>query len=52
MNITLINCGLYQVHMEAERKAMQLQADASTLLILPSHEKITYRVGNKVNYDC
>ncbi|PIN17441.1 hypothetical protein CDL12_09900 [Handroanthus impetiginosus] len=37
-----------RVHMEAERKAMQLQGDASPMSNLPSHEKITYRVGNKM----
>lgn len=41
---------LFQVHMEAERKAIQLQGDAAAMAILPFHEKITYRVGNKVYY--
>ncbi|KAH6780977.1 centromere protein O [Perilla frutescens var. hirtella] len=37
-----------RVHMEAERKAMILQGDAATMSNLPFHEKITYRVGNKM----
>lgn len=37
-----------RVHMEAERKAMLLQGDAATMSTLPFHEKITYRVGNKM----
>ncbi|KAH6788656.1 centromere protein O [Perilla frutescens var. frutescens] len=37
-----------RVHMEAERKAMIMQADAATMSNLPFHEKITYRVGNKM----
>ncbi|XP_022850425.1 uncharacterized protein LOC111372357 isoform X2 [Olea europaea var. sylvestris] len=37
-----------QVHMEAERKAAQLSGDTTALLpVLPFHEKITYRAGNK-----
>lgn len=42
---------LFQVHMEAERKSMLLQGDAAAVAILPFHEKITYKVGNKVNHD-
>lgn len=38
-----------QVHMEAERKAMLQQGDAAAVPNLPFHEKITYKVGNKVN---
>lgn len=35
--------------MEAERKAAQLSGDTTALLpVLPFHEKITYRAGNKV----
>lgn len=37
--------------MEAERKSMLLQGDAAAVAILPFHEKITYKVGNKVNHD-
>ncbi|KAL3821609.1 hypothetical protein ACJIZ3_007514 [Penstemon smallii] len=37
-----------RVHMEAERKAMQLPADAAAMANLPFHDKITYRVGNKM----
>ena len=39
---------LHQVHMEAERKAMQLPGDTSMLHGLPFHDKITYKVANKV----
>lgn len=35
-----------RVHMEAERKAMQMPGD-TTQLPNPFHEKITYKVGNK-----
>ncbi|KAK4338165.1 hypothetical protein RND71_042652 [Anisodus tanguticus] len=35
-----------RVHMEAERKAMQIPGD-TTQLPIPFHEKITYKVGNK-----
>lgn len=37
-----------RVHMEAERKSMLLQGDAASVAILPFHEKITYKVGNKM----
>ncbi|XP_042007164.1 uncharacterized protein LOC121755826 [Salvia splendens] len=37
-----------RVHMEAERKAMLQQGDAASVPNLPFHEKITYRVGNKM----
>lgn len=37
-----------RVHMEAERKAMQLQGDSSAVPNLPFYDKITYRVGNKM----
>ncbi|KAK6783005.1 hypothetical protein RDI58_020801 [Solanum bulbocastanum] len=36
-----------RVHMEAERKAMQMPGD-TTQLPIPFHDKITYKVGNKV----
>lgn len=36
-----------RVHMEAERKAMQMPGDI-TQLPSPFHDKITYKVGNKV----
>lgn len=34
--------------MEAERKAMQIPGD-TTQLPIPFHDKITYKVGNKVS---
>ncbi|KAL1560919.1 hypothetical protein AAHA92_11075 [Salvia divinorum] len=37
-----------RVHMEAERKAVLLQGDATSVPDFPFHEKITYRVGNKM----
>ncbi|KAK4429210.1 hypothetical protein Salat_1221300 [Sesamum alatum] len=37
-----------RVHVEAERKAMQLPGEATAMTTLPFHEKITYRVGNKM----
>ncbi|EPS68020.1 hypothetical protein M569_06751, partial [Genlisea aurea] len=38
-----------RVHLEAERKEMQLQGDSAAISSLPPlHEKITYRVGNKL----
>ncbi|KAK6116328.1 hypothetical protein DH2020_049955 [Rehmannia glutinosa] len=37
-----------RVHMEAERKAIQLQGDTAAMPNLPFLEKITYRVGNKM----
>ncbi|KAL3536694.1 hypothetical protein ACH5RR_000060 [Cinchona calisaya] len=37
-----------RVHMEAERKAMQTPGDMSMLHSLPCHDKITYKVANKV----
>ncbi|XP_027162625.1 uncharacterized protein LOC113763107 isoform X2 [Coffea eugenioides] len=37
-----------RVHMEAERKAMQLPGDTSMLHGLPFHDKITYKVANKI----
>ncbi|EYU42806.1 hypothetical protein ABFS82_13G007300 [Erythranthe guttata] len=37
-----------RVHMEAERKATQVQGDAAAMAILPFQEKITYKVGNKM----
>ncbi|KAG8364512.1 hypothetical protein BUALT_Bualt18G0004900 [Buddleja alternifolia] len=37
-----------RVHMEAERKAMQLPGDGTIMPNLPSLEKITYRIGNKL----
>lgn len=40
----LMVLSIYQVHMEAERKAMPEDAD-----ILPQ-EKITYKVGTKVSF--
>ncbi|KAK6142343.1 hypothetical protein DH2020_022691 [Rehmannia glutinosa] len=36
------------VHVEAERKSMQLQGGATAIPNLPVYEKITYRVGNKI----
>ena len=49
--VILMSQYVFQVHMEAERKAVQLQGDAASVPNLPLHEKITYRVGNKVNHD-
>ncbi|XP_020551248.1 uncharacterized protein LOC105167418 isoform X2 [Sesamum indicum] len=37
-----------RVHVEAERKAMQLPGETTAVTNLPFHEKITYRVGNKM----
>ncbi|KAI3465560.1 hypothetical protein Pfo_022223 [Paulownia fortunei] len=37
-----------RVHVEAERKAMQLRGEATAMPNLPTHEKITYRIGNKM----
>ncbi|KAK6142370.1 hypothetical protein DH2020_022718 [Rehmannia glutinosa] len=37
-----------RVHVEAERKSMQLQGEATAIPNLPVYEKITYRVGNKI----
>ncbi|KAL0405158.1 UNVERIFIED_CONTAM: hypothetical protein Slati_3829700 [Sesamum latifolium] len=37
-----------RVHVEAERKAMQLPGETTAMTNLPFHEKITYRVGNKM----
>ncbi|KAI3738484.1 hypothetical protein L2E82_28517 [Cichorium intybus] len=38
----------FNVHMEAERKAMQLPMDSNMLPISMFHDKITYKVGTKV----
>lgn len=37
-----------RVHMEAERKAMQLPGETNSVPSLPFNEKVTYKVGTKV----
>ncbi|KAL3615331.1 hypothetical protein CASFOL_040992 [Castilleja foliolosa] len=37
-----------RVHVEAERKAMQIQGETVDIQNLPVYEKITYRIGNKI----